>query len=556
MQNGPLPKPRSSALTRPGSFGPRAMLRAAGLRTEDFDKPVIGIANTWSGAMPCNFHLRELGQRVADGVRAAGGVALEINTVAVSDAVLAVGGASLISRELIADSIELAARAYAFDGMVAIGACDKTNPGCAMAMARLNIPSVYLYGGSIAPGRFRGKDVTIQHLAEMAGALAAGIASREDMEEMEAVALPGPGACGGMFTANTMGTAIEALGLTIANATGAPAVSAERRDLAYETGVLAVETLKRNILPRDVITKASLRNAIAVVAAMGGSTNAVLHLIAIAREAGVDLRLDAFQEVSDRTPHLGDFTPSGKYNMSDLHRAGGVPVVLRALLDGGLLDADALTVDGRTIGQRLEGTSFPKAQDVVAPVSAPLHPTGGWVVLRGDLAPEGAVLKATGTELRRHVGRARVFDSEPSAYAAILENRVVAGDTIVIRYEGPVGGPGMSETARVTAAVVGQGLKNTVALVTDGRFSGISHGLAVGHVCPEAALGGPLALVEDGDTIVIDLDARRIDIDVSAEALEARRARWSPPPRKQSSSVFAKYARAVGPASEGAVTSA
>ena len=556
MQDRPLPKPRSSALTAPGRFGSRAMLRAAGLKSADFEKPVIGIANTWSGAMPCNLHLRELGQRVADGVRAAGGVPLEINTVAVSDAVLAFGGASLISRELIADSIELAATAYAFDGMVAIGACDKTNPGCAMAMARLNIPSVYLYGGSIRPGRFRGKDVTIQTLAEMSGAYAAGSVTRQDMEELEETALPGPGACGGMFTANTMGSAIEALGLTIANATGAPAISDARRDLAYETGMLAVQTLASDIKPRDVITAVSLRNAIAIVAAMGGSTNAILHLLAIAREAGVDLKLDDFQAVSERTPHLGNFTPSGKYNMADLHGVGGVPVVMRALLDAGLIDGAAVAVDGRTLGERLANVAFPAGQDVVAPTTAPLHATGGWVVFRGNLAPEGAVLKATGTEMRRHVGRARVFESEPSAYQALLQNKVVAGDTIVIRNEGPAGGPGMSETARVTAALVGQGLKGTVSLVTDGRFSGISHGLAIGHVSPEAALGGPLALVEEGDTIVIDLDARRIDLQISDGEFEARRTKWSPRPPRHTSSVFAKYARMVGSASNGAVTTA
>lgn len=550
------PKPRSGALTSPAAWGPRAMLRAAGLTQEDFGKPVIGVANTWSGAMPCNIHLRELSRRVADGIRDAGGVPLEINTVAVSDGVLAVGGASLISREVIADSIELTATAYAFDAMVAIGACDKTNPGCVMAMARLNIPSVYLFGGSIAAGRFRDQDVTIQTLAEMAGAVAAGSASEQDMAELVDSVCPGPGACGGMFTANTMSSAIEVMGLTVANGASAPAVSSQRRDIAYETGRLVLDVLARDMRPRDVITREALHNAMAVVAAMGGSTNAVLHLLAIAHEAGVKLELEEFQQVSDRTPHLGNFTPSGKYNMQDLHRIGGVPVVMRALHDAGLLHADAITVDGATIGERIRDVVVPKDQDVVAPVEAPIHPTGGWVILRGDLAPEGAVLKATGTELRRHEGRARVFEDEPSAYAAVLNRQIVAGDVIVIRNEGPAGGPGMRETARVTAAVVGQGFKDSVALITDGRFSGISHGFAIGHVTPEAAHGGPIALVEEGDRIVIDLDARVINLDVNPEEMARRRAAWRPRPPAYSTSVYAKYARNVASASIGAVTTA
>lgn len=550
----PARKLRSAGLTGPNAFATRAMLRAAGVQAEDFGKPIIGIANTWSGAMPCNIHLRDLAARVADGVRAAGGVPLEINTVAVSDAVLAVGGASLISREMIADSIELAATAYAFDAMVAIGGCDKTNPGCVMAMARLNIPSVYLYGGAIAPGRYRGKDVTIQTLAEMSGAFAAGAVSRADMDELVETALPGPGACGGMFTANTMGSAIEVMGLTAANCTSAPAVSGRRGDIAFETGQLILDVLARDLRPRQIITRAALHNAMAVVAAMGGSTNAVLHLLAIAHEAGVRLELEEFQQVSDRTPHLGNFTPSGKYNMQDLHQIGGVPVVMQALHGIGLLDGDALTVDGRTLAQRLADVAFPAEQDVIAPPQAPLHPNGGWVILRGDLAPEGAVLKATGTEQRRHVGRARVFEDEPAAYAAVMARQIVAGDTVVIRNEGPSGGPGMRETARVTAALVGQGFKDSVALITDGRFSGISHGLAIGHVSPEAAFGGPIALVRDGDEIVVDLDARRIDLNAPPDVLASRRAEWRPVTRPASTSVYDKYARNVSSASTGAVT--
>lgn len=550
-----LPRPRSRVLTNVGRYGSRAMLRAAGLGDDDFRKPIIGIANTWSGAMPCNMHLRGLAEEVAAGIRAAGGTPLEINTVAISDGVLARGGASLISRELIADSIELAATGFAFDAMVAIGACDKTNPGCAMAMARLNIPSVYLYGGSIAPGNFRGRPVTIQDIAELAGEMATGKATAEDLDELERVALPGPGSCGGMFTANTMASAIETMGLTIANGSSAPAISEERRRIAFETGQLAVDCLRRGVLPRDIITGASIRNAISVVASMGGSTNAVLHLMAIAREAGLELELEEFQTVSDRTPHLGDFTPSGPHVMADLHAIGGVAVVQRTLLDAGVLDGSTLCVDGLTMAQRLEGVVRPEDQNVIVSPEAPLHATGGWVVLRGDIAPEGGVLKATGTSLRRHVGRARVFESEPDAFRAIYKGQIEAGDTIVIRYEGPRGGPGMSETARVTAAVVGQGFKDSVALITDGRFSGLSHGLAIGHISPEAAVGGPIALIREGDEIVIDLDQRRIDLSVSDQEIAHRRAAWREPAAEGLSSVYAKYARLVSSASLGATTS-
>ncbi|PKP97434.1 MAG: dihydroxy-acid dehydratase [Alphaproteobacteria bacterium HGW-Alphaproteobacteria-13] len=553
--NEELPRPRSRVLTNPGRYGSRAMLRAAGLGDDDFRKPLIGIANTWSGAMPCNMHLRGLAESVAEGITAAGGRPLEINTVSISDGILARGGASLISREIIADSIELAATGFGFDAIVAIGACDKTNPGCAMAMARLNIPAVYLYGGSIAPGNFRDRPVTIQDIAEMAGEMATGKATAEDLDELERVALPGPGACGGMFTANTMASAIETLGLTVANACSAPALSAERKRIAFETGQLAVDCLVRGVLPRDIITVASVRNAIAVVASMGGSTNAVLHLMAIAREAGIKLDLEEFQAVSDRTPHLGDFTPSGPHVMADLHAIGGLSVVQRTLLDAGVLDGSVPSVDGRTMAERLEGVVRPDDQTVIASPDAPLHATGGWVVLRGDIAPEGSVLKATGTSLRRHVGRARVFESEPDAFRAIYKGQIVPGDTIVIRYEGPRGGPGMSETARVTAAVVGQGFKDSVALITDGRFSGLSHGLAVGHISPEAAVGGPIALIREGDEIIIDLDTRRIDVSVSDDEMHRRRQEWSPPALDESSSVYAKYARLVSSASSGATTS-
>jgi dihydroxy-acid dehydratase len=546
-------KARSRALTAPGKAAPRAMLHAVGLDDDALARPIVGIANTWVGATPCNVHLRELAADVARGIQDAGGTPLEFNTVAISDAVLARPGASLISRELIADSIELAATAYGFDALVAIGGCDKTNPACVMAMARLDLPSVYLYGGSIQPGRFQDRDVSIQDLAEAMGAVAAGTMTNDELSELERTACPGAGACGGMFTANTMASAIEALGLTVAGCSGPAAVDPRRRAMAYDSGALAVDVLSRGVRPRDVITPASLRNAIAAVASLGGSTNAVLHLLAIAAEAGVDLDIDTFQAISDRTPHLADLKPAGRYMMVDLDAIGGLPVVLRALLDRGVLDGSATTVDGRSVGERLADVRFPADQDVVFPPSAPLHPSGGWVILRGNLSPEGSVLKVTATGQRRHRGRARVFDGESAAYKAIVTGTIEAGDTIVIRYEGPVGGPGMSETSRVTAAMVGMGLKETVALVTDGRFSGITHGLAVGHVAPEAAVGGPIALVVDGDEIVFDLDGGVLELAVPDDVLAARRASWERPARPVPRGVFAKYARLVGSASRGAV---
>lgn len=549
-----LAKHRSQVLTGPGRWAPRAMLRGMGLDGDDLARPVIGIANTWSGAMPCNLHLRRIAEAVAAGVRSAGGTPLEFNSVAVSDGVLARGGASLISREVIADSIELASIAYGFDAIVAIGGCDKTNPACAMAMARLNIPAVYLYGGSIASGDFRGKSVTIQSMAEAVGELASGKADEADLEELEQVVCPGAGACAGMFTANTMASAIETLGVSVANVASAPAMSAERVQLAFASGELVMDALRRDVRPRDVITRSSILNAIAVVASMGGSTNAVLHLLAIAAEADVELELEDFQRVSDRTPHIGDFTPSGRYVMADLHAIGGVPAAQRALLDASLLDGSAITVDGSTLADRLEGVELPGGQEVIRMASNPIDPTGGWVVLRGNIAPEGSVLKATGTTVRRHVGHARVFESEPEAYEAIRAGGIAAGDTIVVRNEGPVGGPGMSETVRVTAAVVGLGLKDEIALITDGRFSGLSYGIAVGHVAPEAAVGGAIGLVRDGDVIVIDLDRRTVDMRVDDAVLNARRQERRHRPAEPPASVFAKYASTVSSASTGATT--
>lgn len=531
------------------------MLRAIGLTAEDLARPIVGIANTWTGTMPCNFHLRRLAQEVARGVTDAGGTPMEFNTIAVSDGVLANAGASLISREVIADSIELMAAAYDFDALVAIGSCDKTNPGCVMGLARVNVPSVYVYGGSILPGRFQERDVSIQDLGEAWGELAAGTMTRAELDDLEQSVCPGPGACGGMFTANTMGSAIESIGLTVVNGASPPAMDGRRDAIAYESGRLVIDALQRDVRPRDLITRTSLTNAITVVASLGGSSNVVLHLLAIAREAGVELALDDFEEISLRTPQLADLKPSGRYLMSDLDRVGGVPVVMRELLRAGLVDGSAVTVDGRTFAQRLDVSPLPEPDGVVHPLADPVHAHGGWVVLRGNLAPDGSVLKVTGTDQRRHVGRARVFESEPAAFDAIQARQIEAGDTVIIRYEGPIGGPGMRETARVTAGVIGLGLKDSVALITDGRFSGMTRGIAIGHVAPEAAVGGPLALVEDGDTIVVDVEARRIDVTVSDEELDRRRRNWTQPLPRYERGVFAKYARTVGSASFGAVTS-
>lgn len=553
------PTYRSQALTQgEKAAGPRAMLRGVGLDDEALARPVIGIATTWSGAMPCNLDFRSLAGHVADGIRAAGGTPLEFNTVAVSDGILLRGGASLISREVIADSIELATQAYGFDALVTIGGCDKTAPGCVMAMARLNIPSVHLYGGSSRPGRHNGKDVSIQDLAEAIGGRATGSVSAAELDGLERATCPGAGTCAGMFTANTMAAAIETLGLTVHGGSTPAATSDERDRTAFESGRLAVEVLKADRKPRDVLTIGSLRNAIAVASTLGGSTNAILHLLAIAGEAQVPLELEDFQQVSDRTPKIADLAPSGRHLMVDLHDVGGVPVVERELLEAGLLDPSPLTVDGRTVGERVTSVERPDpaTQQVLSRSDEPFSTTSGWYVLYGSLCPEGSVLKATGTSLRRHVGRARVYECEPDAYTAITENRIQAGDTIVIRNEGPVGGPGMRETARVTAALVGAGLKDSVGLLTDGRFSGLSHGLVVGHVAPEAAVGGPLAAVHDGDEIVIDLDRRTVDLSVAEDEIKRRLAEYHPPVGDPASSVFAKYAKTVTSASLGARTSA
>jgi dihydroxy-acid dehydratase len=532
------------------------MLRAIGLTDEDLERPIIGIANTWVEAQPCNYHLREVAQKVKQGVRDAGGTPLEFNTIAVNDAIgMGHEGmkASLISREVIADSMELGAVGYQFDALVTIGGCDKTQPACVMAMARTNLPSIYLYGGSIPPGEWNGKRVTIQDVFEGAGAVSRGTMTVQQLHDLECVACPTYGACGGMFTANTMSSAIEALGLTVPNCAAPIAPSELRMQKAYESGRAVVKILESNTRPRDILTRTAFENAIAVVAAMGGSTNAVLHMLAIAFEAGVKLDLDDIERMGAAVPELADLKPAGKYVMSDVDTIGGVPVVMKLLLDAGLIHGDARTVTGETFAERLEGVTYPSGQDVVHTLTSPVRKSGGFAVLRGNLAPEGAVLKVTGASRNEHRGPAKVFDREEDAFHAIVAKKISPGDVVVVRYEGPKGGPGMREMLVVTAAIVGQGYKDSVALVTDGRFSGASHGLMIGHVSPEAAVGGPLALLRDGDVVSIDVAGRSLRVELPEEELAARRAAWKAPAPRYTRGVFAKYAKLVTSASKGAV---
>jgi dihydroxy-acid dehydratase len=532
------------------------MLRAIGLTDEDLERPIIGIANTWVEAQPCNYHLREVAAKVKQGVRDAGGTPLEFNTVAVNDA-MAMGHegmkASLISREVIADSMELGAVGYQFDALVTIGGCDKTQPAAVMAMARTNLPSIYLYGGSIPPGEFNGKRVTIQDVFEAAGAVSRGTMTVQQLHDLECVACPTYGACGGMFTANTMSSAIEALGLTVPNCAAPVAPSELRMQLAYDTGRAVMKVFHSNTRPRDILTRQAFENAIAVVAAMGGSTNAVLHMLAFAYEAGVNLDLDDIERMGAKVPELADLKPAGKYVMADVASIGGVPVVLKLLQDAGLLHGDAKTVTGETLADRLEGVSYPTGQDVVHGLENPVRKTGGFAVLRGNMAPDGAILKTTGASKSAHRGPARVFDKEEDAYHAIVNRKIVPGDVVIVRYEGPKGGPGMREMLAVTAAIVGQGLKDSVALITDGRFSGASHGFMIGHTSPEAMVGGPIALVKEGDIIHIDIEKRTITLEVPGVELQTRKEAWKAPPPKYTHGVFAKYAKLVGSASKGAV---
>lgn len=535
----------------------RAMLRAVGMTDTDFEKPLIGIANTWTETTPCNSHLREVAEWVKEGVRAAGGAPLEFNSVVVSDGItMGTEGmkASLISREVVADSIELMTRGYMFDGIIALSGCDKTIPGTVMALARLNTPSLMLYGGSIAPGLFRGREVSIQDVFEGVGAAASGRISDADLHELECAACPGAGACGGQFTANTMATAFEAMGISPMGSGTVPALAADKADVARRCGETVVSLVLNDVRPRSIITKESLRTATAMVAATGGSTNAALHLVAVAREAEVDFTIDDFDRVCEETPLLADMKPGGRYFATDMHEAGGVRVVLQRLIEGNHISPDLPTVSGKSVREEAAEARETPGQPVIRSLSNPIKKSGGLVIMKGSLAPEGAVIKVAGHERVYHRGPARVFEREEDAFAAVQDNRIQEGDILVIRYEGPRGGPGMREMLGVTSALAGSGLKEHVALLTDGRFSGATHGLMAGHVAPEAAVGGPIAAVREGDMIVFDVLKKRIDLEVEPEEIARRLADWSPPPPRYAVGVMAKYARLVGSASEGAVT--
>jgi dihydroxy-acid dehydratase len=535
----------------------RAMLKAIGFTDEDLRRPVVGVAHSWIETMPCNFTLRRLAQQVKAGIRRAGGTPMELNTVAISDGVtMGTEGmkASLVSREVIADSIELVARGHLFDALVVLVGCDKTIPAGAMALLRLNIPGVVLYGGSILPGRFHGRDVTIVDVFEGVGANAAGTMSDADLKLLEDSACPGAGACAGQYTANTMAMAMEFLGLSPLGANSVPATDARKEGVSEHVGELVMEVLRRGQRPRDIATRAAFENAIAGVVASGGSTNAVLHLLAIARDAGVDLSIDDFDRISRTTPLICDLKPGGRFVAVDLDRAGGTQLVAKRLVEGGLLDGSCRTVAGHSIGEAAAAAHETPGQEVVRPLADPIKPTGGLVILKGNIAPEGCVVKVAGYERTSHRGPARVFDREEDAMAAVTGGRITAGDVIVIRYEGPRGGPGMREMLGVTGAVVGAGLGDSVALLTDGRFSGGTHGLMAGHVSPEAALGGPIAALREGDVVVVDLEQRLLQAEVPDEALQARLATWQEPAPHYTSGVFAKYAALVSSASQGAVT--
>ncbi len=550
---------RSNPLTTGPSRAPaRAMLKAVGFSDADLKKPLIGVANTWIEIGPCNYHLRDLAVHVKAGIRAAGGTPMEFNTVSISDGItMGTEGmrASLVSREVIADSIELVTRGNGFDGLVVLVGCDKTIPGGVMALARLNVPGLVLYGGSIAPGQFHGHPVTIQDVFEAVGAHAAGTMTNDDFCRLEADACPGAGACGGQFTANTMAIACEFLGIAALGSGSVPATDPKKADVARLAGERVMSLVRSGVRPRDVITRTSLENAIAAVATTGGSTNAVLHLIAIAREAGLDLELADFDRISSRTPLLVDLKPSGRFVATDLHAAGGSRLVARRLVEVGGVDGTAKTVSGRTLAEEAATAVETPGQEVVRPAGRPIKKSGGLVVLRGSLAPEGGVMKVSGTERMQHRGPARVFDSEEAAFDAVQRQSIKAGDVVVIRYEGPSGGPGMREMLAVTGAIVGAGMGDKVALVTDGRFSGATRGFMVGHIAPEASRGGPIAAVKDGDLIVIDVARRTLDVEsADGSTLEQRLAEWRAPAPRYTSGVFGKYARLVSSASTGAVT--
>jgi dihydroxy-acid dehydratase len=552
------PKHNSRALTEgPERAAARAYLHGIGFDAEALSKPIIGVASTWIETMPCNFHLRALAAKVKDGIRAAGGTPMEFNTVAISDGItMGTRGmrTSLVSREVIADSIELVTRGHAFDAVIALSGCDKTIPGTVMALARLDVPAVMLYGGSIPPGRFEGHDISIMDVFEAVGAHAAGQIDDERLTAIEEAASPGVGACGGQFTANTMAMAFEMMGISPIGPSLVPAQDPSKAQVAEAAGQLVMDVLARGVRPRDLITRESLENAIMAVAASGGSTNGVLHLLAVAREMGVELSIDDFDAIAERTPTLCDLKPGGRFLATDLHAAGGTAVLAKRLVEAGLLHAGAPTVTGKTIGEHAAESREADGQEVIRPLASPVKPTGGLAILRGNVAPDGSVVKLSGHERRHHEGPARVFEGEEAAMHAVTAGEIKAGDVVVIRNEGPVGGPGMREMLAVTAAIVGEGLGETVALLTDGRFSGATRGFMAGHIAPEAALGGPIAAVRDGDTITIDVPCRRIDVALDDNEIARRVAAYGAPDNGVETGVLSKYAKLVSSASEGAVT--
>ena len=551
---------RSRALTEgPERAAARAYLHGIGYSAQDLAKPIVGVAHSWIETMPCNFNNRVLAAKVKQGIREAGGTPMELNTIAISDGItMGTPGmrASLVSREVIADSIELVCSAHCFDAVVAISGCDKTIPGTVMALTRLDVPSLMLYGGSIRPGWFKGQEVSIQQVFEAVGAFAAGSITEDELHELEEAASPGAGACGGQFTANTMAMAFEVMGISPAGSAMVPAEDGRKLEVAVEVGRLVMDVLRRGQRPSEIITRGALENAIAAIAMSGGSTNGVLHLLAVAREAGVPLQIDDFDAISERTPLLCDLQPGGRFAATDLYEAGGVPLVLKRMQEAGVLHDEVATVTGRTIGEHAAEARETEGQEVVRPLSRPIKPTGGFAILHGNLAPEGCVVKLAGHERRLHTGPARVFEGEEATMAAVLAGEIEAGDVVVIRAEGPAGGPGMREMLAVTAALVGEGLGETVALITDGRFSGATHGFMAGHVAPEAARGGPIAALADGDEITIDVDARRLDVALEDAEIEERVRAYVAAPRADPHVDVAiqKYAKLVGSAAEGAIT--
>ncbi len=552
------PRPSRTILEGPDRAPARAMFKAMGLTNDDLNKPIIGVANTWIETTPCNFHLRRLSEKVKQGIRAAGGTPMEFNTIVISDGItMGTEGmkTSLISREVVADSIELMARGHMFDGLVAISGCDKTIPGTVMALVRVDVPALMLYGGSINPGKFNGKDVTIQDVFEAVGKFAKGKITESELRALEDVACPNAGSCGGQFTANTMSTVFEIMGISPMDGNAVPAMDSRKDDEAFRAGQLVMDLVKSGLRPSKIITRKSMENAIRAVAMTGGSTNAVLHLLALAHEAGIKLSIDDFDRLSEKTPLLADLKPSGRFTAPDMYRAGGIRLVAKRLLDGGLLHKDCITVTGKTIAEEAATAKETPNQQVLKSLANPLSPTGGLVILKGNLAPEGGVLKVAGHHYTTFEGKAKVFNREEDAFKAVKDGKIKAGDVIVIRYEGPKGGPGMREMLGVTAAIVGEGLGESVALLTDGRFSGATHGLMVGHVAPEAAHGGPIAAVRNGDTIIFDIPKPRLDLNLTAKEIKSRLKSWKPPKPRYTSGVMAKYARLVSSSSQGAVTS-